>query len=119
MEQVYGIPDVPVNIYINLNEPAYFGLTVIGGYAYVNGGSRGIIVYRNSDEYKAYERHSPYQPEKACAIVEVDSTRSFGIDKCSGSRYYLIDGSVEKGPATIPLKQYFTSENQGTLRIYK
>ena len=112
------MPEVPVNIYINLSEPAYFGLTVIGGYTYIDGGSRGIIVYRTSDEYKAYERHTPYESEKPCAQVSVDSTATFMVDECSGSRFYLIDGSVERGPATIPLKQYFTSENQGSLRIY-
>lgn len=118
-ESLAGIPDVPVDIYISLNEPAYFGLGVIGGYAYVDGGSRGIVVYRTATEYKAYERHTPYQAEKECARVSVDSTGSYAVDGCSDSRFLLLDGSVERGPATLPLIEYFTSENQGTLRIYK
>ena len=52
-EQNYPIPDVPVNMSINLDLPSYNALNAPGGYAYVTGGSRGIVVYRNFDEFVA------------------------------------------------------------------
>ncbi len=103
------VPYVPVNIAININQPDFFDLTVPSGWVYVTGGSRGIIVYRNSiDEFTALERHSTYQVENQCAVA-VNDDGVLISDPCSASQWYIQDGTVVNGPATFPLVQYETS----------
>jgi hypothetical protein len=116
----YPIPNVPVNILINLNLPSYQPLNAPGGWVYVDGGSKGIVVYRNFDEFVALDRHSTYLPEEPCAIVYVDSVNYFNLnDSCSASVYSILDGTVIKGPAKWGLKQYQTSwDGQYSVHIY-
>jgi hypothetical protein len=106
-EQNYPIPDVPVNVSINLDLPSYNALNAPGGFAYVTGGSRGIVVYRNFDEFVALDRHSTYDSDKECAVVEVNPDNIFElIDTCSGSKYSISTGVVIAGPAQYALKRY-------------
>src|SRR5687768_13292985 len=68
------IPNVLVDLTVNINNPGYINLTAVGGWMYMNGGSRGIVVYRYSpDEFNAFDRHCPYEPENACGILAVAS----------------------------------------------
>lgn len=113
-----AIPAVEVDLFLNLNEPSNYNLTYVGGWIYAPGGSRGIIVYRLQESFVAFERHTPYQSEKSCAYVVVDSTNLYAIDQCSESTFLLLDGSVTKGPASIPLKRYQTSLQSDVLRVY-
>lgn len=85
---------------------------------YINGGVKGIIVYKKStDEFMAFERCSPYQPDQECAVV-VDTTNNIIVkDPCSDSRFLLTDGSVQQGPATQGLKKYYTSWDGNALII--
>ena len=63
------VPNIPVDITIDLGLPSYYSLQGVSGYAYVNGGSRGIIVYRKSlDEFVAFDRHSPKDVEGTCPL---------------------------------------------------
>ncbi len=112
------IPYVYVNFYMNISTQ-YIGLNNIGGYEYITGGVRGIIVYRRStEEFMAYERDCPYQPSNSCALVQVDNSAVMAVDSCCGSKFLLLDGSIVKGPATIMLKQYHTSFDGTTLHIF-
>jgi hypothetical protein len=111
------VPDVPVNIAININQPDFFNLTVSQGWVYVTGGSRGIIVYRKSDnEFIALERHSPYKPEDNCAVT-VDDDGSIVTDPCSDSKWLIMDGSIVQGPTAYPLQTYSTSFTNPMLYI--
>ncbi len=116
--QYENIPQVGVNIYLNLDQPSNFNLSAIGGYIYVEGGSKGIIVYRDVNAYRAYERHSPHKSTQACSKVYVDSTGIYAFEACDSILYYLSDGTVATGNSAIPLLQYQTRESQGTLLIY-
>lgn len=109
----YPIPNVPVNLVLNLNLPAYQNLNNPGGWAYVNGGSKGIVVYRNFDNFVALDRHTTVNPTDECSVAEVDSTNNFILlDPCSNSEYSITTGAVLKEPARWPLRQYFTSWDQ-------
>ena len=106
-DKKYPIPNVPVNVQLNLDLPSYQPLNSPGGYAYVNGGSRGLVVYRNFDEFVALDRHSTYNSEDACAVVSVNPDNIFElIDTCSGSRFSIMNGGVLEGPAKWGLKRY-------------
>jgi nitrite reductase/ring-hydroxylating ferredoxin subunit len=114
-----NIPLVPVNLNLHINDPAYINITVPGGWIYINGGSRGIIVYRlSNDEFNAYDRHCTYDSSNSCALVSVDISNITGLDDCCGSKFILTDGSVTQGPASLPLKQYNTSFNGSVLSIF-
>lgn len=106
-ENNYPIPDVPVNLSINLDLPSYSELNSPGGHAYVDGGSRGIIVYRNFDEFVALDRHSTYNSTDECAVVDINPINSFElIDTCSGSSFSILSGVVLSGPAQYGLRRY-------------
>ena len=111
------VPDVPVNIAININQPDFFNLTVPQGWVYITGGSRGIIVYRKSDtEFVALERHSPYQPEDNCAVT-VNDDGAIITDPCSDSKWLITDGTIVQGPTAFPLVAYSASYSNPILYI--
>ncbi len=113
------IPYVYVDFTIDLNKPEYVDLSVPGGYLYLTGGFRGIVVYRvDFDEFKAYERACPYDPD--CGRVNVIPDSLIAVDSCCGSEFSLkYDGVVLKGPAREPLMQYkaIYYPNSNLLRI--
>lgn len=118
-DQNANIPLVPVDITIHLNNPSYNSISVPGGWIYINGGSRGIIIYRiSNNEFKAYDRHCTFDSSNSCALVSVDVSNITTLDDCCGSKFLLTDGSVTKGPANLPLKQYNTSFDGSVLRIF-
>ena len=115
------IPNIPFDISIDINLPSYIELTGVGGWAYVNGGSRGIIVYRrNIDEFVAFDRQSPKDINNTCSsALTPDSTNFLQlIDICSGAKFSLYDGSAISG-SEFGLRQYQTVWNgTNSLRIY-
>jgi Rieske Fe-S protein len=116
------VPNTYVNMYVYLTDPSCVKLNAIGGWVYAPGGVKGILVYRRSvSEFIAYERNSTYEPSKGCVIAvdTVNKSNLFVNDPCSGSKYLITDGSVYKGPASIPLKKYQTSfDGNATVHIY-
>lgn len=113
----YQVPYVPVNIVINIQQPDFFDLTVTTGWVYITGGSRGIIVYRRSqDEFVAIERHSTYNVDDQCAVIVAED----GVildDPCSDSQWLITDGTIVNGPTNAPLVTYDTSFNSPYLTI--
>ena len=104
------VPYVYVDQYINISLPSYSSLNYIGGWTYITGGSRGIIIYRQSyDQFSAYDRHCTYNADNPCGKATVDSTNTFVECSCDSSRYQLFDGLVIQGPATYSLKNYQTN----------
>ena len=113
------VPNVSVNIYLSASDPNFINLNAVGGSAYITGGARGIIVYRKSStEFMAYDRNCTYMPTNPCARVDIDKSTIMATDSCCGSKFLLTDGTVAKGPATIPLKSYRTDFDGNVLHIY-
>ncbi len=117
----HPVPSIPFDIIIDINLPSYNALIGVGTWAYVNGGSRGIIVYRRSiDEFVAFDRHSPADPDALCPeplFPDPDNFLSL-IDSCSSARYSLYDGSPIQN-SEFGLRQYQTSYNgSNSVRIY-
>lgn len=112
------IPYAYINVVINPNSTLYQELNVVGGwmyYSYVNPPSRGLIVYRLSqDEFLAYERTPPVNSDQCCdpetgecTRLLVDDYYPFVYDTCTEYSYQILDGSPF-APATVPLKRYRT-----------
>lgn len=121
------IPLTPVNIYIDLNINSSAPLTVLGGYIYVNGGNKGIIVLHNFDDnYLAIERTCSFHPYDACNLITVDNSgvtlkcgkyNGNNFEACCGSEFTL-EGYVSKSPATRPLKLYNTVKSGNQLHVF-
>ena len=113
------VPIVPVQIEINLNFPEYNALQVVGGWAYITGGSEGLIVYRRGqDEFTALDRHCTYQAQNLCRVTVDDSQVMARDTMCCQSAFLIMDGSVAQGPAALGLKRYNTTFNGTILRIF-
>lgn len=113
------IPYVPVNIYIDINNANYNDLNAIGGYVYLTGGFKGLIVYRASYEsFVAIERACPYHPNGDCERLTVESSGLTISDSVCGSRFIITDGSVVNGPAKKPAATYHTFYDGFYIRIY-
>ena len=105
-----------VDTYVYLSNPSNVNLAAVGGWAYVQGGGRGIILYRLSNEdFIAYERNCTYRPTDSCATVNVSS--NYMNDNCCASQFNLYDGTVLKGPAQSPLRRYNTSFSNNVVHI--
>ena len=113
------IPNIPVQLVVNTLDPQYQNLNGIGGWSYIEGGSRGIIVFRNDfNEFKAYDRHCSFEPENTCGQVSVSDNNLFAKDSCCTSQFQLIDGLPVDGPATRGLQQYSTSFDGNIIQIW-
>jgi nitrite reductase/ring-hydroxylating ferredoxin subunit len=114
-----NIPLVGVNITFRIDDPAYSNLQTVGGWEYLTGGSRGIIVFRSGqDQFQAYDRHCPFRPSETCALVSVDANNITATDNCCSSSFSLQDGSVTSPPARQPLQAYSTSFDGINVNIY-
>ena len=114
-----SIPIVAVDIYIYTSNPSFLNLNAVGGWVYITGGVRGILVYRKStSEFMAYDRNCTYHPDDVCATVVVDNTNIVATDTCCHSKFSIYDGSVLNGPAGLPLKAYSTTFDGNVLHIY-
>lgn len=117
-ERESSVASEPVDFYLYLNEPANVDLNAIGGWKYLNAGTKGIIVYRQSvEDFVALERNCPYDPNKECSIIEVYSGTS-AIDSCCGSQFSIYDGALIKGPSSQPMYRYQVVKNGDVLHVY-
>ncbi|WP_321997189.1 Rieske 2Fe-2S domain-containing protein [Draconibacterium orientale] len=109
------IPDVWVGL--NLDLGLYNELTVPGNSAYFpNQGFGGVIVYCEIEgSYYAFDAACTNEINPSCRVV---NDGAVGKCSCCESEYIFIGGTVLKGPAAAPLKQYNTSLSGNILRVY-
>ena len=115
------IPYVPFDINIDISLPSYNNLQGVGGWSYVIGGSKGIIVYRRGiDEFVAFDRHSPVDPDGTCFLPLFTDNDNFLVlkDTCNNATFSLYDGSpISNSP--FGLRQYAVQFNGSNIvRIY-
>jgi nitrite reductase/ring-hydroxylating ferredoxin subunit len=116
------VPRIQTEITLNLNLPEYNILLNPGGWLYLTGGSRGIIVYRvNNDEFAAFDRHCTFNVPEACRVfVDENSGLTASDTLCCESIFEIITGNVVQGPAQFQLQPFQTQFNQNSdvLRIF-
>ena len=103
----HPVPSIPFDITINISLPSYSELQGVGGWTTVNGGSKGIIVYRKSyDEFVSFDLHSPANSGQCEQALIPDSNNFLQLnDLCSGATFSLFDGSPISG-SDLGLRQY-------------
>ena len=108
------VPHVYVHFELDLNQADMQDLISIGGYVFVTGGHRGIVIYHNSvDEFSAYNRSCTYHPNEECRVGDSDKWGTLICD-CCDSEYFLFNDAIPiKEPATIALQKYRVTYNQG------
>jgi Rieske Fe-S protein len=105
------IPNVSVNLNININSAPYTTLQTVGGVAYASGGYRGLLLYRlTSSTIMAYDRTCSYDLSDNNGIVQSQTNGTAICLECE-STYNLYNGNVNTGPSTIGLKSYKVSFN--------
>jgi nitrite reductase/ring-hydroxylating ferredoxin subunit len=103
------LPNVPVNITLNLNLPQYQDLLIPTGWAEVNSGIKGILIQNigvGNPPYKAFDR--------ACPTNDCSSAMTFdGSLKmkcpCDNSEYSIIDGSPQTSGYSNFAREYKVS----------
>jgi nitrite reductase/ring-hydroxylating ferredoxin subunit len=126
------IPDVYVDFYINMSDPAFFSLTagmnsMIITSSTNNWGSRsagydnnGIIVYRSPlDEFNAYDRTCPHDfvTNELSIKVNIDGLNAI-CPQCSTTYALYGMGTPTSGPGRYPLKNYKTSFDGQTVHVW-
>jgi len=96
-------PHAYINFTIYPNTLQHQALNVVSGWEYItsdpNSDSRGIIIYRKSeDEFLAYDRIPPNEPD-ACTDSEGNTTRlivdfPFVVDQCNNAYYNILNGQI-------------------------
>lgn len=123
-DTVSCFPSNPINVTINLNLAAYYELTLVGGWKYINeqqSGSRGLIVVRTSDSpatFKIYDRNAPHICPDSNTTLEVKNNNSIICPK-DNATWFLSTGQPT-AIANLPPKTYSYSYNPTTkdLNIY-
>jgi nitrite reductase/ring-hydroxylating ferredoxin subunit len=119
-ETKQGVPFVAVDIRLYSSDPSFVGLNAVGGWTYVDGGNRGILIYRKTtSEFNAFDRSCTYNATAVNEQVSVEKANNvIATDAHCGSKFLMTDGSVSQGPAGLPLKAYQTSFDGTMLHIY-
>ena len=120
-ETVSCFPTTPINVVLNLNFPAYFALQNVGGWIYVNeqqAGTRGLIVVRTTNGFKAFDRNAPHLCPDANTTLSVENDIKIVCPK-DGAEWITITGEPTK-IAQVPPKTYPFSydTNSKILSIY-
>ncbi len=112
-----GVPNVAVNITIFPSQPEFFDLQTIGGWVYLTGGYRGILVYRfDQNEFRAFDRACPIHFDNPCGRIDVDSTNNvLATCPCDELQWSIIDGGPTSAP--LPLRSYQTFYDGNRLDI--
>ena len=111
------LPNVPVNIQLNLDLPQYTNLKFPGGTFILDDfGINGIYVSNlNNSIFNAFELTDPNRPVQSCSKLTVEGINA--TSSCEGALMYnLLDGqrSDKKG---FTLRRYSISKNGNTLLI--
>ena len=113
------IRNVYVDVEIDLSLPEFSPLNTVGNSIFIEGGNKGIIIYRFSNyEYNIYDRNCSYEPNLECSYIDSINSTIAMCGCCSSA--FLLDqnGVAANSPALLPLKQYNYSLNNTLLHIF-
>lgn len=84
--------DIINNQTINLSNPEFINLQVPAGWAYANGGPKGIVLYNYSSSFRAFSRECP-QLDCTSQMTVVNDIKL--TCPCDNSEYSILDGSPQ------------------------
>ena len=89
----YSRCDIINNETIILANPQFIDLQVPGGWAYSNGGPKGLVIYNYLSSYKAFSRECPTGKNCADKMSIVNNIKL--VCPCDDSEYSILDGSPQ------------------------
>jgi len=104
---------------INLDLPEFIDLQVPGGWAYANGGVKGIIIFNlNGTQFKAFDRLCPEQnPSSSCSQMIVDDNLRM-VCPCDDSEFNYLNGApLTEGISCFANEYLVENLNGSILRI--
>ncbi|MCF6181384.1 hypothetical protein [Lutibacter sp.] len=112
------LPNIDVNVVLDLNLPQYVQLKTPSDWVYVQGGLQGIVVQNTgigNPHYKAFERACP---NNDCTVpMTFDGSLKLKCS-CDNSEYSIIDGSPQTTGNIHFAREYKVNEiNENTLII--
>ncbi|WP_457611232.1 hypothetical protein [Lutibacter sp.] len=112
------LPNVSVNVTINIDLPQYIDLQTPTGWAEIAGGIKGILIQNTgigNPPYKAYDRACP---NNDCATPMVFDGSLKMKCPCDNSEYSIIDGSPQTSGNIHFAREYRVNVlNSSTLNI--
>ncbi len=112
------LPNVSVNVTINIDLPQYIDLQTPTGWAEITGGIKGILIQNTgigNPPYKAYDRACP---NNDCATPMVFDGSLKMKCPCDNSEYSIIDGSPQTSGNIHFAREYRVNVlNSSTLNI--
>ncbi len=109
------LPTLSVNINIDRNLPQYIDLQTPSGWAYTNGGLKGILVLNTgigTPPFKAFDRACP---NNDCTMpMEYDGSLKMKCS-CDDSEYSIIDGSPQTSGNSQFAREYRVSVMGGSI----
>lgn len=120
-DTVSCFPSIPINVTLDLNLAGYYDLQNTGGWMYIDelqSGTRGLIVVRTVDGFKAYDRNAPHLCPDSNTTLEVKDGIKIICPK-DGAEWMLLSGQPT-AVANVPPKTYPAQYNSSTntLQIY-
>lgn len=125
------IPDVYVDFYINLNDPEFFDLNAPMNYKIITSATNnwginsagydynGIIVYRLTDDFYAYDRTCPHDFAVNGKSIKLNVDGIYAVCPECGTTYALPSfGTPASGIGRYPLKNYKTSFNGQIVHVW-
>jgi len=77
---------------INLANPEFINLQVPAGWAYANGGTKGIVIYRLGNSFRSFSRECPHN---ACANKMTVINDIKLVCPCDDAEFSVLDGSPQ------------------------
>jgi len=125
------IPDTFIDFTIDLNNPQYIDLNVVGNTIMISAqtlgiislgyDNHGILIYRASeDEFYAFDRTCPFEEELNQAVA-IDNAGDVTAECPKCHTEYVLPSygyPTDKGPGTYPLKMYKTGLSGTSLHVY-
>tara|TARA_B100000965_G_C19583616_1_gene754680 strand:+ start:1171 stop:1554 length:384 start_codon:yes stop_codon:yes gene_type:complete len=113
------IRNIYIDVEIDLSLPEFSTLNTIGNSMFIEGGNKGIIIYRFSNyEYNIFDRNCSYEPNIECSYIDSINSAIAFCGCCSSAFLLDQDGIAANSPAVLPLKQYNYSLNNTLLHIF-
>ena len=109
------LPYIPVDETVDLSLPKYVDLNVPGGWAYGEGGIKGIVIYNiNGTQFKAFERAAPHIQPSACSQMVVENGLRMRC-LCDDSEFNILNGAPLTEGVKYSAREYLVTNFTGTI----
>jgi hypothetical protein len=108
--------DIINPVTVNLANPEFIDIQVPGGWAYANGGIKGLVIYNFGTTFKAFGRECPSNTFCAGKLSILNNIKL--VCPCDNNEYSILDGSSQTAGVTDSVCEFkVTQPNSSILNI--